>query len=101
VFAAPKEPHAPAPVLAQVTLQFTPFGGVSESFVTFAAILAVWLVIRLAGGAFAPVAKLMLMEVEGIIGNTAVDEEAGFAVDVAVMVTLPAGLPRGMMAGAV
>lgn len=101
MFETEKLPQAPAPALPQVTLQLTPFGGVTESFVITAAILAVALVVKLTGGVSAPLAKLMLIEVEGVMLIVAVDDEEGFAVEVAVITTLPAGLPSGIRVGAV
>jgi len=70
------------------------------SLLTTAAMLAFALVTMVLGGAFAPVAKLMEMAVDGVIGTVTVEEELGFALEVAVIVTVPAGLPRGMMLGA-
>jgi hypothetical protein len=62
---------------------------------------AVAFVITFTGGASAPLANLMLSAVEGVIVIARVDCEEGFAVDFAVIVTIPAGLPSGITVGAV
>jgi hypothetical protein len=63
--------------------------------------LAFALVTMVLGGALAPVAKLIEIAVDGVIGIVTVEEELGFAFEVAVIMTVPAGLPSGMMLGAV
>ena len=90
-----KEPHALAPELAHVTVQSTPFGGFNGSFATTAAMLAFASVTIVVGGAFEPVAKLIVIAVDAVIGIVTVDDEFGLAFDVAVIVTLPAGLTLG------
>ena len=77
--------------------QSTPRGGLLGSFVTVAETFAVAFVIRVEGGA---VANLMVTAVEAVIVIMAVEEDDGFAVDAAVIVTL-GGLPPGIVDGAV
>jgi hypothetical protein len=81
----------------QTRAQSTPRGGTFGSFVTVADMVAVAFVIRVEGGA---VANLMVTAVEAVIVIIAVDDEDGFAVDAAVIVTL-GGLPPGIVEGAV
>jgi hypothetical protein len=77
--------------------QSTPRGGLFGSFVTVAETFAVAFVIKVEGGA---VENLIVTAVEAVIVIVAVDEDDGFAVDAAVIITL-GGLPPGIVAGAV